>query len=122
MRKHLWAIAAATAFASIGTHAQVTAFPEGAALLAPQALHAAISGKDFAVSPAQGPAWRLRFKADGSFYLSAGNYSDSGQWSIKESTMCQQTLKITGCNEVRQKDGVLYMQRGSGEVVSLQPK
>ena len=53
-------------------------------------------------------------------FLNVGNYSNSGKWSTKDSSVCQGTGKSTGCNEIRSKDNVLYLKRDSGEVVALQ--
>lgn len=102
--------------------AQTTAYPEGAEPLTPEALREALMDKSFAVAPARGTKWQWQFKADGRFYLSVGSYSDSGQWSTKESSLCLDSAKNPGCNEMRQKNGVLYLTRNSGEVVSFQLK
>ena len=110
-----------SALLALGTSsmAQTMAFPEGAEPLTPEALGAALSGKVFAVNPAKGPTWRWQFDANGQFSINIGNYSDSGKWSTKESSICQQTPKNSGCNEIRGKDNVLYLKRDSGEVVAL---
>lgn len=124
MKKTLSACAVAMALlgASAAATAQTTAYPEGAELLTQDALRAALADKVFAITPAQGPAWQWTFKPDGQFYLSAGNYSNSGKWSAKDSSLCQESFRTTGCNEVRQKDGVLYLKRDSGEVVTFRPR
>jgi hypothetical protein len=105
MKQFLSATAMAMALlgASATATAQTTAYPEGAELLAQEALREALADKVFSTAPAQGPKWQWQFKADGRFYLSVGNYSDSG-------------------HEMRRKDGVLYLKRNSGEVVSFQLK
>ena len=100
--------------------AQTTGFPEGAEPLAPEALRTALAGKSFKVAPAQGAAWRWQFDANGYFFLNVGTYSNSGKWSTKDSSICQDTGKSTGCNEVRSRDNVLYLKRDSGEIVALQ--
>ncbi len=124
MKQFLSATAMAMALlgASAAATAQTTAYPEGAELLAQEALREALADKVFSTAPAQGPKWQWQFKADGRFYLSVGNYSDSGQWSTKESSLCLDSGKNVGCNEMRRKDGVLYLKRNSGEVVSFQLK
>jgi len=106
----------------LSTHsiAQTTGFPEGAEPLTPEALKTALAGKTFKVAPAQGSAWRWQFDANGHFFLNVGNYSNSGKWSTKDSSICQDTGKSTGCNEVRSKDDALYLKRDSGEIVALQ--
>ena len=107
---------------TLGTSAmaQTTGFPEGAEPLTSEALKTALAGKTFKVAPAQGSAWRWQFDANGYFFLNVGNYSNSGKWSTKDSSVCQDTGKSTGCNEIRSKDNVLYLKRDSGEVVALQ--
>ena len=124
MKKPLSACAMALALlgASAVVGAQTTAYPEGAEPLAQDALRAALADKVFSITPAQGPKWQWSFKSDGQFYLSAGNYSNSGKWSARDSSLCQESIRTTGCNEVRQKDGVLYLKRDSGEVITFQPK
>ena len=110
------------ASAAMTASAQTTDYPEGAEPLTQDALHAALADKVFSITPARGPKWQWTFKPDGQFYLSAGNYSNSGKWSAKDSSLCQESVRTTGCHEVRQKDGVLYLKRDSGEVISFQPK
>lgn len=104
---------------SASAMAQTSGFPEGAEPLAPQALREALADKVFSITPAKGPTWRWQFKADGYFFLNVGSFSDSGKWSTKESSVCQDTGKNIGCNEMRQKDSVLYLQRDSGEIVTF---
>ena len=121
MKNHLL-LYAALLVNSTGAIAQTTAYPEGAEALSPEALTAALSEKSFTISPAGGPTWRWQFNANGYYYLHVGSYSDSGKWTSKERSLCLQSPKNTGCNEMRQKDGTLYFKRDSGEVVSFQPR
>ena len=100
----------------------VTTFPDGAEPLTAEALREALSGKVFSVKPASGPQWKWRFDANGSFYINISSYSDSGKWSTKESSVCQDSGKNTGCNEMRKKDNTLYLKRDSGEIVTFQPQ
>ena len=106
----------------VSAMAQTMAFPDGAAPLTPEALREALSGKVFAVSPAKGPVWRWQFDADSLFSIKIGNYSDSGKWSTKDSSLCQDSGKTMGCNPMRQKDGVLYIKRDSGETLAFKPQ
>ncbi|GAD21327.1 hypothetical protein [Acidovorax sp. MR-S7] len=122
MKQFLSASAMALALLGASAAAQTTAYPEGAELLTQEALREALADKVFSTAPAQGPKWQWQFKNEGRFYLSVGNYSDSGQWSTKESSLCLDSGKNVGCNEMRRKDGVLYLKRNSGEVVSFQLK
>lgn len=121
MRKLLLISAAAMAFA-INATAQTPAFPDGAEPLTQAALREALAGKVFSITPAKGPTWRWEFKANGYFFLNVGSFSDSGKWSTKESSVCQDTGKNTGCNEMRQKDGMLHLKRDNGEIVTLKPQ
>ena len=109
-----------TAFAA----AMTTQFPDGSTELPPDALKADLSGKTFIVRPAQGPSWRWELKDDGYYFVNIGNFNDSGTWSVKGSTLCSAGRKVvTGtCNDVRIKDGALYLKRDNGEVVELQSK
>ncbi|QNP59530.1 hypothetical protein [Paenacidovorax monticola] len=116
------AMALALLGASAAATAQTTTYPEGAELLTQEALREALAGKVFSTAPARGPQWQWQFKPDGRFFLSVGSYSDSGKWSTKESSLCLDSAKNVGCNEMRQKDNVLYLKRNSGEVVSFQQK
>ena len=100
--------------------AQITAFPEGAEPLTAEALKTALVGKNFKVVPAQGSTWLWQFDANGYFFLHVGRYSNTGKWSTKDGSICQDTGKSPGCNEVRSKDNVVYLKRDSGEVVALQ--
>lgn len=106
-----------------GAMAQVvTTYPEGAEPLTQESLRTALADKVFTVNPAQGNPWRWQFNENGYFFINAGNYSDSGKWNTKESSVCVNSRRNSGCNEIRQKDNVLYLKRDSGEVVALIPK
>ncbi|BEP95801.1 hypothetical protein GmRootA79_41850 [Acidovorax sp. A79] len=115
-------ISAAAMAAGASATAQTTDFPEGAQPLTPEALREALTGKVFSITPAKGSTWRWEFKGNGYFFLNAGSFSDSGKWSTKESSVCQDTGKNMGCNEMRQKDGTLYLKRDSGEIVTFKPQ
>lgn len=100
--------------------AQTPGFPEGAEPLAPDALKAALADKIFKVTPAQGSPWRVQFNSNGYFFVNASSYSNSGKWGTKDSSLCQETGKSPGCNEIRSKDSRLYLKRDSGEVVAME--
>ncbi len=118
------AILLLTVSGAASAYAMSTTFPQGSAELTPQALKSDISGKTFIVQPAQGPSWRWELKDNGYYFVNIGNFSDSGTWSVKGSSLCSAGQKVaTGtCNDVRIKDGTLYLKRDNGEVVELQPK
>ncbi len=99
------------------------AFPEGATPLAADDLTKALSDKVFHVQPASGPAWRLQYNANGYWFIDVGAFRDTGKWVAKDSTVCGEGRQIrASCNEIRTKDGTLYMKRDSGEVVKLEPR
>ncbi len=104
--------------------AMSTNFPAGSTELPAEVLKSDLADKTFIVQPAQGPSWRWQLKGDGYYFVNIGNFSDSGTWSVKGSALCSAGRKVaTGtCNDVRIKDGALYLKRDSGEVVELQPK
>lgn len=111
--------------ASLATaQAMTTTFPEGSTELTPEALHAALAGKSFRVQPEKGGEWRLQYKDSGYFFINVGShYSDSGQWSVKDSSLCSEGQKIAAsCNPMRLKDGKLYLKRDNGEVVEFVPQ
>jgi len=112
-------------FASIQVSAQTppTEFPGDAAPLTVALLKEAFAGKEYAVKPMAGNGWSWQFKADGTFYLFSGSFSDVGKWTVEESKLCTEGRKIaTSCNEIRQAGSMLYMKRDNGEVVKLSLK
>ncbi|WP_369641757.1 hypothetical protein [Acidovorax sp. A79] len=120
--KKLLLTSAAAMVLSTSALAQTTDFPEGAEQLTQEALREALAGKVFSMTPAKGPDWRWQFDNNGYFFFNAGSYTNSGKWSTKDSTVCQDTGKTTGCNPMRQKDGVLYLKRGNGELLTFKPQ
>lgn len=95
-------------------------FPEGATPLSGDALKEALSGKVYAVKPTSGSTWRWQLNANGYFFINIGNFSDSGKWSTKDSTLCSEGKQIkASCNEVRALGNELYLKRDSGEVVKM---
>lgn len=121
MTKSFLVMAAVFAF-SLNSNGQSADFPQGAEPISADALRDALSGKVFSVAPVKGPTWRWQFDGNGYFFLNIGSFQNSGKWSTRESSVCQDTGKSTGCNEMRMKDSVLYLKRDSGEVVSFQPQ
>lgn len=112
-------ICAVAATISTSASAQEGNFPEGAEPFSQEALREVLAGKVFTLNPAKGLPWRWQFDSNGYFFFNAGNFYNSGKWSTKDSTVCQDTGKTTGCNEVRQKDNVLYLKRNNGEILIL---
>ena len=102
--------------------AQPQDYPEGAEPLTPDALRTALAGKVFSIKPAKGPEWRWQFNENGYYFINAGSYADRGKWSTKDSSVCLESNKTPGCNEMRQKDGALYLKRDSGEIIAFKPK
>lgn len=98
-----------------------TEFPEGATAVAPEALKGSVADKVFSVKPSKGERWRWQFNANGYFYINIGNFSDSGKWETKDSSLCTEGKQIkASCNEVRAKGAELYLKRDNGEVVKLE--
>ncbi len=99
-----------------------TEFPDGTAVVAPDALKDAVADKVFAVKASKGPTWRWQFNANGFFYINIGNFSDSGKWTVKDSALCTEGKQIkASCNEVRARGAELYLKRDNGDVVRLEP-
>ena len=99
-----------------------TEFPVDAIALAPASLTERISGKVFQVKPANGPTWRLEYKASGYAFLNTSSgFSDSGKWRVEGTQLCADWQRTqSSCSEVRLKDETVYVKRSSnGEVVAL---
>ena len=98
-------------------------FPEGSAQLTTETLAQALSGKVFTAQPAKGPSWRIQYNDNGFVYVNVGNFSDTGKWYAKDSTVCSEGKQIKFfCNEVRIKESTLYLKRESGEVIKFEPR
>lgn len=105
----------------VNTALQAADFTEEFQLLKQADLQSNLSGKTFSVKAAKGPVWKWQFNQDETFTIDIGNYSDSGKWSTKDSSVCQESKKgNTGCNEIRVKENALYLKRDNGEIVLLQ--
>ena len=126
MRRFVLPLLVATTTAAGMAVAQTapTAFPDGAAVLASDDLTKALADKVFHVQPASGAPWRLQYNANGYWYINVGTFADSGKWTVKDSTVCGEGARQIkpSCNELRAKDGTLYLKRDSGEVVKLEPR
>ena len=93
-------------------------FPDGAQPLTAEAISAAVTDRMFKVQPAQGSPWRIEFKAGGHYFVNIGRFSDNGPWRAEDGRLCTEGRQIkAACNELRAREGVLYMRRESGEVV-----
>mgnify|MGYP001003140650 CR=1 FL=1 len=123
MRTLVLSLLAATAASCAFSQTATGGFPDGAMPLAPDDLAKALGDKLFHVQPASGPAWRLQYNANGYWFVNVGTFSDTGKWSVKDSTICAEGKQIAAsCSDVRTKDGALYLKRGSGEIVKLEPR
>lgn len=120
-RLRLLCIAAAAMGIAMSATAQPQDFPEGAEPLPPEVLRTALAGKVFSITPAKGPEWRWQFNENGYYFINAGSYADKGKWSTKESSLCLESNRTPGCNEMRQKEGALYLKRDSGEIIAFRP-
>ncbi len=102
-----------------------TAFPEGSAPLATEALRKALSGKVFTSKSSDGTSIRFEFQDSGHAFLDASTgFRDNGKWSVVDSKLCAEWKKaVSGCTEARVSDGVVYFKRlTNGEVTSLVPR
>ena len=123
MRRFVLSVVMAAASACAAAQNAPNTFPDGAAALAPDDLTKALADKVFSVQPASGQPWRLQYNGNGYWFINVGAFSDTGKWSVKDSTVCGEGRQIrAACNEIRSKDGALYLQRDSGEVVKLEPR
>lgn len=106
---------------AVMAQAMTTKFPDGSEELSTEALQSAVADKTFTVQPEQGPAWKWQLKANGYYYINIGNWSDSGTWNSKGSMLCSAGHKVysPSCDEVRVKEGQLFLKRDSGEIVKL---
>jgi hypothetical protein len=117
----LGALIASTAW---GQAAAPTEFPAGAQPAADAALKEHLAGKVFHVERADGNHWRLQYQGHGFYYINtARGYTDSGKWRVEDSKLCSEPQKTAAaCNDVRLADGALYLKRGNGEVIKLEPR
>ena len=99
-------------------------FPDGSTPLSSDELRARISDKTFSVRPAAGPEWRWTLRKDGYFFIHVGHHDGGGTWKVQEGRLCSTRNggRPGNCNEVRAKDGTLYLKRDSGEIVNLVPQ
>lgn len=117
----LCATAFAVAVFATGTKAQ--SFPDGAASISANELQQKLAGKRFTMNLADGTIWRVEYKTTGAFLFNSGNFSDTGDWNVEEGRLCSKGRKIgASCNDVRAKDGTLYLKRDNGEIVQFVPQ
>ncbi len=114
-------------FASAAARAMAGEFPAGSSQLSEDSLRAGIADKTFSVRPATGREWRWEFRKDGDYFIHVGQFNDRGTWTVKDSTLCSAGQRVHNlasppCNEVRAKDGELYLKRDNGEIVKLVPQ
>lgn len=103
------------------------AFPPEAQALDAQALKARLSGRSFTVYPPSGGRWDTTYAADSRFTLRLpSGVTGVGRWRTEEgSRVCVDYERDfpSGCSEVREKAGQLYLKRGAtGEVFLLEPR
>lgn len=100
-----------------------TEFPPEAQALGDAALRERFSGRVLRAQPATGPGWRLEYKDTGYVFMDLTNGGrDTGRWRVEGTRLCIDFQRFpSGCNEIRALGEVLYLKRGSGEVVALNP-
>ena len=98
-----------------------TEFPADSTPVTGEALHARLSGKVFAVKPADGSTWRLEYRANGYLFVeTSGGFKDTGTWRVEGEQVCGTWQKSgRSCSEFRLKDDSLLAKRASGEVIKL---
>lgn len=98
-----------------------TEFPADSTPLAGEALQTRLSGKVFAVKPADGSTWRLEYRANGYLFVETSRgFKDTGTWKVDGAQACGHWQKAgRSCTEFRLKDDALFAKRGSGEVIKL---
>lgn len=98
-----------------------TEFPADSTPLQGDALQARLSGKVFAVKPADGSIWRLEYKANGYMFVETNRgFRDTGTWKVEGDQACGIWQKAgRSCSEFRLKDDTLFARRVSGEVIKL---
>lgn len=114
------------ALATAGASAQTpvpTEFPAGTDVVAGAGLQQRFAERVFRVQPAAGPGWRLEFKSSGYVFLdTTAGMRDTGRWRVDDARLCVEWQRAnSGCVEMRVAGELLYMKRGSGEVVALRP-
>jgi len=100
-----------------------TEFPQGATQLSAEALQKLLTGQTFLISQAVGLDMRIQYKERYAF-INIGQRSDSGGWRVEGSSVCiDWRMFPKGCSEVRLKDDIIYLKRGSNnEVVVMKPQ
>jgi hypothetical protein len=121
--KHLIFAVALLPAAALSQTTVPTEFPADARPLSAAAMTERVSGKVIQAQPAQGPSWRLDYRDSGYVYLDTANgFRDTGRWRVEDGKLCAEWKKATsGCNEVRESGGTLYLKRMNGEVITLVP-
>ena len=118
MKSHLIVLAAFTSQA-LSQAETSTEFPEGATVATSNEVKEGVGGKVFLANISPQEKWRLQYNKNGYIFLnSTRGWSDSGRWAAEDGKLCMELPKIPkSCNEVRIKDGALYLMRDSGQVV-----
>ena len=118
-----WIASAVLALAMPAT-ASAQAFPEGASVPSADEIRSRLGGNVFSVKLADGNSWRLEYKSNGYFFLNASTgFRGTGEWKSEDGKLCGQLRGREGaCNEVWIHQGILYLQRTSGEMVQYIPK
>jgi len=98
-------------------------FPSDAAPVAPEVLREQMGGKVYKATPADGPSWRLEYKANGYVFLDTSTgFRDSGKWRIEGTKLCAEWQRVSSsCAEARVRGGTVFVKRTSGEILALQP-
>lgn len=99
------------------------AFPEGVTVPTASALKAALAGRVFRATYANGAAVRYEYRGD-YLYVNTAQWRDSGTWRVEDGKMCVDFRGTfpSGCAEARMLGDALWFKRATtGEVVQLVP-
>ncbi len=95
-------------------------FPEGSTAPPAPELQTMLTGKVFDVKLPTGGNWRFQIDANGYFYVDTPRGQDSGKWKVEDGKLCTEPKKSNAsCNEMRVKDGLLFMKRDNGQIVEF---
>lgn len=100
------------------------AFPDGSTRPTAGDVGTHVAGRVFDVALADGTTWRLQYTGHGYLFVDTSKgFRGEGQWRSEDGQLCSQLRgRPAGCNEVRLHQGVLHLQRDSGEIIRLLPR
>ncbi len=96
-------------------------FPEGAMELNTGELQEAMAGKAYVTNHKELKVqWVIAFEPSGRFVFTVGQWKDVGKWIANESKVCSDQIGANAwCNEIRMKDGTLFLKSGAKGIVPM---